>query len=707
MKAIQIMIIVIVLVIPACKPKEKKEPKPIGPLPTPQQIAWHEMEYYAFVHFNMNTFTDKEWGYGDEKPETFNPSHLDCRQWVRIFKEAGMKGVILTAKHHDGFCLWPSEFTEHSVKNSPWENGKGDVLRDLREACNEYELKLGLYLSPWDRNHPDYGKPEYIDYFHNQLKEILTNYGDIFEVWFDGANGGDGYYGGANEIRMIDRKTYYNWDSINNLVLELQPNTIIFSDRGPGCRWIGNERGYAGETCWATLDPDKIIIGGTGSKELTRLLNEGDENGTYWIPGETNVSIRPGWYYHPSEDDKVKSLEQLLDNYYSSIGRGTTWLLNIPVDNRGLVHENDSAALMSLRKMLDKSFSDNLAQEAKIIATNIRGNSNKYSASNVLDRDLETYWVSDEGIIQSSLAFEFDKPIKFNRFLVQEYIQLGQRIKSFQIKAWINRKWEIVDEATTIGYKRILRFPMVKTQKIKLNILDARACPVISNIEVYKAPELISNPAIIRGKNGMVNINCNTVDPKIYYTLDGSEPGVSANLFSSPFEFKKGGEVKAIAILDNGEQSEVVFESYDICSEKWSVQFVDSYHEAFPAENAIDGDPSTMWHTDWGPEKTARPHKLEINLGEIISLKGFSYIPRADNNLIGVITKYNFYISLDGDVWKNVILNGEFSNIQNNPIKQEVRFEKEVKANYICIEALASVNMQDYTSINELGIITK
>ncbi len=273
MRLFQIYIFAFALIIiSSCSNKKNQEVIPFGPVPTPQQLAWHEMEYYAFVHFNMNTFTDLEWGYGDEQPETFNPSNLDCRQWARIFKEAGMKGVILTVKHHDGFCLWPSEHTEHSVKNSPWKNGKGDVLKDLREACDEYGLKLGLYLSPWDRNHADYGKPEYINYFHNQLNEILTKYGDIFEVWFDGANGGDGFYGGANEVRKIDRKTYYNWDSINELVLELQANAVIFSDKGRGTRWIGNERGYAGETCWATLYGVKRIFFFNKVKPLCHLI---------------------------------------------------------------------------------------------------------------------------------------------------------------------------------------------------------------------------------------------------------------------------------------------------------------------------------------------------------------------------------------------------------------------------------------------------
>lgn len=222
-------------------------------MPSHRQLMWHEMEYYGFIHFNMNTFTNMEWGMGNESPESFNPTELDARQWARVAKEAGMKGIILTAKHHDGFCLWPSAYTEHSVKNAPWKNGKGDVVRELADACREYGLKMGVYLSPWDRNHSAYGSPEYVTYFHNQLKELLTNYGDIFEVWFDGANGGSGYYGGANETRKIDNKTYYQWDEVTRIVRELQPNAVIFGDGGPDVRWVGNEEGWANETNWNLL----------------------------------------------------------------------------------------------------------------------------------------------------------------------------------------------------------------------------------------------------------------------------------------------------------------------------------------------------------------------------------------------------------------------------------------------------------------------
>ena len=689
----------------ACSTKTPIPPSPLGPLPTAQQLAWHEMEYYAFIHFSMNTFTDKEWGFGDENPKDFNPSNLDCRQWARICKAAGMKGIVLTTKHHDGFCLWPFDGTDHSVKNSPWRNGQGNLLKEVREACDEYGLKLGLYLSPWDRNHSDYVKPEYITYFRNQLKDILSNYGEIFEVWFDGANGGDGYYGGANESRTIDKKTYYAWEETCKLVLELQPNAIIFSDAGPGARWIGNERGYAGKTNWCTLNPDKITVGETGNKQ--QMLNEGDENGTHWIPGETDVSIRPGWFYHESEDERVKTLEHLLDIYYGSVGRNSNLLLNIPIDRRGQIHENDSAALMDLRTMLDRSFAENLSRDAKASASNVRGNHQKYQANNAIDNNKNTYWATDDSVIQSTLTIDFDKVKKFNRFLVQEYIPLGQRVKAFIIEAFINGKWEFVAEATTIGYKRILCFPMVESKRLRLKILDAKVCPLISNIEVCNAPEMISNPKIVRDKMGMVSMSCKSNDPKIFYTLDGSTPTKSSLFFQKPFALKGAGTIKAIAMIDSGEQSDECFDSFDICKEKWSIFESDSYHPGFEASLAIDGKPSTMWHTNWGEQKTSHPHSLQVDMGEELELKGFTYTPRSDNSIVGVVTKYNFNISKNGTEWQKVISYGEFSNIANNPMKQEIRFLEPVKARYISIEALAAADKQDYTSINEIGVLTK
>jgi len=344
-------------------------PAPFGPVPTARQLRWHELEFYGFLHFTVNTFTDKEWGYGDEPESVFNPSAFDADQIVRSAKDAGMRGLILTCKHHDGFCLWPSKFTEHSVKNSPWQGGKGDVVRDISAACRRHGLRFGVYLSPWDRNHKDYGRPEYVTYYRNQLRELLTNYGDIFTVWFDGANGGDGFYGGAKERRQIDNKVYYDWKNTWQIVRDLMPMAVMFSDVGPDFRWVGNERGIAGETCWATINAGDGVPGNTSAN-----LNQGERPGTNWIPAECDVSIRPGWFYHAKEDGKVKTPAQLLDVYYQSVGRGACLNLNLPPDRRGQIHENDLESIKEFQRILRATFAKDLARKAKITASNTRGN---------------------------------------------------------------------------------------------------------------------------------------------------------------------------------------------------------------------------------------------------------------------------------------------------------------------------------------------
>ena len=348
----KILIIFVITIFISCQ-QQPKQVKPLSIVPTAQQMAYQEMELIGFIHFGVNTFMDKEWGYGDEDPEIFNPVNLDVEQWAKTAKEAGLKQLILTAKHHDGFCLWPSEYTEHSVKNSPWKNGKGDVIREFVDACNKFDLKVGLYLSPWDRNHAEYGRPEYVKYYHNQLRELLSNYGDVSEVWFDGANGGDGYYGGARESRKIDREKYYQWDAIINIVRELQPNAVIFSDKGD-VRWIGNENGYAGETNWSLIKREKLAIGGSDQQAY---LNSGDENGTSWSVGECDVSIRPGWFYHEKQDSLVKSLDDLKKIYFASVGRNATLLINIPPNKNGLWHQIDVNKLLdSWYKSFPESF---------------------------------------------------------------------------------------------------------------------------------------------------------------------------------------------------------------------------------------------------------------------------------------------------------------------------------------------------------------
>ncbi len=488
-----------------------KPPVPIGPVPNENQMRWQEMEYYAFLHFSLNTFTDQEWGFGDEDVKLFNPVDLDCRQWARVCKEAGMKGIILVAKHHCGFCLWPSEYTEYSVKNAPWKNGKGDVVREMADACREYGLKLGLYLSPWDRNHADYGKPEYITYFRNQLKELLTNYGPIFEIWFDGANGGSGYYGGARETRKIDRRTYYDWKNTYKMIRELQPDIVIWNDGGDRAdlRWVGTEAGYVGETNWSLLNAT-----GDVPEEKLRF---GVENGDAWVPGEVNTSIRPGWFYHRSEDNRVKTPGQLMNTYYSSIGRNATLLLNFPIDPRGLIHKNDEEAVLEFAAIVKETFANDLAKKKKVVASNFRGNSKYFRADNVLDGDNDTYWTTDDNVTNASLTINFKNPTTFNRFLVQEYIRLGQRVKAFTIEAFIEGKWKMLAKGTTIGYKRILLFPTITTTRLRLNINESKNCPVISNIGIYNAPQIHTGYGFNRNKGDKKTLT--STDPETILSL--------------------------------------------------------------------------------------------------------------------------------------------------------------------------------------------
>lgn len=459
-----------------------KPPAPYGPLPSERQLAWHDLGYYMFVHFTVNTFTDKEWGYGDEPETVFNPTQLDCRQWAKTAKDAGMKGIIITAKHHDGFCLWPSEFTQHSVKNSSWRDGQGNVLKELRKACDEYGLKMGVYLSPWDRNSAVYGTPEYLTYYRNQLRELLKNYGDIFEVWFDGANGGDGFYGGARETRKIDNKTYYDWSNTHNIVRELQPSAVMFSDAGPDVRWVGNERGMGSLTNWCLLKKDEMYPGG----DFARILGEGHENGNYWVPAEVDVSIRPGWFYHEKQDSMVRTPGNLMELYYSSVGRNSNLLLNVPPDRRGLLHENDVASLMVFKKLLDEEFKTEVAKGKKAESQVTRGKG--FSASNVNDGDPETYWTTKDDQHSGEFIIDLGTETEINRIVLQEYIKLGQRVKTFTVSALQNGNWSKLIDGTTIGYKVIRKFPVVKTTKVKVSIGDSKACPVISNVELYRAP---------------------------------------------------------------------------------------------------------------------------------------------------------------------------------------------------------------------------
>jgi alpha-L-fucosidase len=461
-------------------------PTPFGPVPSERQLRRHGLEFYGFLHFTVNTFTDREWGYGDEDPSVFDPSDFDADAIVEAAAAGGMRGLILTCKHHDGFCLWPSRYTDHSVKHSPWRNGRGDMVRELSEACGKRGIGFGVYLSPWDRNHAAYGMSEYVEYYRKQLCELLEGYGELFEIWFDGANGGDGYYGGAEETRTIDKKTYYEWEKTHALVRELQPDACMFSDAGPDIRWVGNEDGVAGETCWATLEKRDFIPGEADGARL----NRGDRHGGFWLPPECDVSIRPGWFYHAHEDDKVKSAEKLFDLYLRSVGRGGSFLLNLPPDRRGRIHEIDAKVLRRFRETIDRTFGRNLAADPAFgpaVEGPRRGGSVAFSPGNLLDGDPETYWAVDDPTLTPQASIRFEKPARFEYISLREYLPLGQRVDKFAVDAVIDNTWQEIAGATSIGNRRILRVRPIESIGVRIRILRASACPAMSELALHPA----------------------------------------------------------------------------------------------------------------------------------------------------------------------------------------------------------------------------
>jgi alpha-L-fucosidase len=456
-------------------------------VPTPRQLRWQQLELTAFFHFGINTFTGREWGDGKEDPKLFNPTALDARQWVRETKAAGFKLVILTAKHHDGFCLWPTATTIHSVKNSPWMDGKGDVVKAVAEACKEYGVGFGVYLSPWDRNSPVYGTEAYNDLFIAQLTELLTGYGKVDEVWFDGANG-EGPNG---------KKQVYDFERYYKLIRKLQPAAVI-AVMGPDVRWVGTETGYGREQEWSVVPANNLsqeaiaqnsqqglafkptgdMMGNDlGSRE--KIL---EAKGLVWYPAETDVSIRPGWFYHEKEDDKVKTPEKLLDIYYSSVGRNGVLLLNIPPDKRGMVHENDVRNLKEMRRLLDRTFATNLAKGAKV---NAAGQNSKA----VLDGRYNTHWTTMGSDTTALIELELNGSKTFDLLLLQEAITVGQRIEKFVLEYFDGGEWKKITEGTTVGYKRLIRFDPITASKVRLRILSSRLNPTLAELGLYKRVE--------------------------------------------------------------------------------------------------------------------------------------------------------------------------------------------------------------------------
>ena len=654
-----------------------KVPKPINPIPSQEQIDWQKLETYAFVHFGLNTYNDLEWGYGNTPASTFNPVNLDCEQWVATLKQCGMKGVILTAKHHDGFCLWQTETTDYSIANSPYKNGKGDMVKELSDACKKYGLKFGLYLSPWDRNNSEYGREDYVETYHKQIDELTSNYGELFEFWFDGANGGNGYYGGADETRSIDAKKYYDYERARDTILKRHPDAMIFGGACQTIRWVGNEQGWAGDTDWCMINPEL--------SDNTKHLNHGSENGTHWIPAEVDVSIRPGWFYHKREDHQVKSVAQLTDIYYRSVGHNANLLLNFPINLDGKIPALDSLRATEWHEVIVNDFKDNILKNAEVRVDNERGR--KFKAENVIDDDWDTYWATDDDYNFGTISFSFNKPVKMNRVVLQEYIPLGQRVKDFYMEGELNGKWFKInpfDTLSTIGYKRIVRFNTVELDKLIIYFEESRGPLCINNIEAYCAPILLTEPAISRNYDNVVTIESSDNEADIYYTTDGSNPDENSSRYDKAFVFNKKGIIKAITYDPiSKKKSDVTVKELDLPKE---------YYQTSSSNKIFDGNTNSMVYLDID-------EPIVITFKEEQNISGFRYTPNQMRDASRHIVDYEFYVD---DV---LIKKSSFGNIKNNPIEQVVKF-KNIKGKEVKFVPKSNTDKAKNCGIAEFSVIT-
>jgi alpha-L-fucosidase len=664
-------------------------PKPYGAVPTPRQLAWQRMEANAFVHLTVDTFTDREWGYGDESPVVFNPTDFAPDQIVAAIKAAGLKGVIVTAKHHDGFCLWPSAYTEHSVKNSPYRAGKGDIVGEMAAAAARAGLKFGVYLSPWDRNRADYATPGYVDIYRAQLTELLTGYGPIFEVWFDGANGGDGYYGGARETRHIDASTYYEWPSTIALVRRLQPDAVTFGPEGTDIRWVGNEEGHAGDPCWATMDEGPY----------TQARGEsGVRGGALWWPAEVDVSIRPGWFWHGDENDAVRSPAELEKLYFQSVGRGANLLLNAPPDRTGRIHPTDAASLAAWGAALDKMQALNVALGARASASSERGPG--YEAARVLDGHPDTYWACADAAANPSLVLAGDQT--FDVIRLREYLPLGLRVTRFALDVWTGADWRQVADHLGIGAQRLVRLEVpTTTRRVRLRILDAPAGPAIGEVSLMRAPRLVDAPGIARHRDGRVTLT-GAPGMAIHYTVDGADPTAASPLYAGPLPLADGGEMRAIALDPaTGAASPIARRFFDVAARLWRIVQA----SAPGAEALIDADARTVWTAPAGD------CTVTLDLGQSLDLRGFILTPpqiRLGNRppQVGVATAYAVFVGNDLGALTPAG-RGEFSNIAASLSPQRSMFDRPVRGRYLRLVLSRPTENAPRVAVAELGVITR
>lgn len=676
--------------------------------PSARQVAWQRLELEGFLHFGMNTFTGREWGEGTEDPRLFDPTDLDADQWASVAADAGMKALVLVAKHHDGFCLWPSALTEHSVKHSAWRGGKGDVVREVSEACKRHGLKFGVYLSPADLHEPSYGKSDaYNRFFLGQLRELLTQYGPVHEVWFDGAT-------------PRDKGQVYDYQAWYALIRELQPEAVIFG-RGPDVRWVGNEAGKGRASEWSVVPLPVPAEGFTWPDmteadlgSLARL--KAVEGGKYlhWYPAETDTSIRPGWFWH--EGERARTLDDLLNVYYASVGNNCVLLLNMPPDARGRIADGDVARLHEFGATLRATFGQNLAAGAAAVAS---AEVPEHPPAAAMDGKPETYWTTKDWPGETTFTVMLPKAQSFNVVMLQEHIGSGQRVEGFTVEAWDpitwaagGSGWRELGSGTTIGYKRLVRAAEpVLSDRVRVRFAAARVRPTLAEFGLYLEPVRLGAPSITRDRAGMVTMKAQPEAGAIVYTLDGTEPGAGAAKYDGPFPLPKGGSVRARAVAKDAAKAvapgQVGAAEFDVCKAKWKVAAVSSEQPdaGEGAANAIDDDAGTIWHTRYMPDTPKQPHRITIDLGETLNLRGFTYLPR-QNGPNGRVVRYECSTSEDGESWGEGA-KGEFANQKNNPTEQRVVFQKPRPARFLRFVALSEVNGQAWGSAAEIGVITR
>lgn len=666
--------------------------------PSKRQYEWQRFELTGFIHFGINTFDDVEWGKETTDISKFNPAEIDVKQWVKTFKDASFKLIILTAKHHDGFCLWPSKYTDYNISQTPFQKGKGDIVRDLSVECRNAGIKFGVYLSPWDIHEETYGTPEYNKHFVNQLTELLTNYGEIAEVWFDGACG-EGPNG---------KKQVYDWESYYKLIRRLQPEAVI-AVMGDDVRWVGTESGYGRQTEWSVLPgassnqnaiadnsqqqagdgafvPRNLMEEDLGSREKIR-----NATSLIWYPAEIDVSIRPGWFYHKGEDELVKSPYKLVDIYYNSVGLNGVLLLNIPPDKQGRINENDVKSMQGMRHLLDETFKVNLAAGAKAVSVEeIKGNESKL----ILDNDLSTYWKTNKNTNTASIELSLKEKSSFNCAMLQENILAGQRVEKFRLEYFTGSEWKTFANGTTIGYKRLLRFAEVNAEKVKIVIEQSRTNPTIASFGLFSAPPELSFVPEARsfGSEMSIKIASDIKDSKIYYTLDGTVPDENSRLYSGEIKISETSQITAVAVADGGKKSLPVTSSYH--KSKYKVEYKTPYSEKYPASetytltDGVSAAPNFNNGKWQGFNGTDVDVVIDLNGTKSISKVSMSFL-RDINSYIFLPESLEFSFSEDGINYTNpVVIKNDVPQNENQAITNLYSFATGIKmAKYIHIVA--------------------